>query len=79
MRRGRLKPLVWPVAVLIAAGLTAIAAEATVQSVETITLYGLIKMTSDLVLVIGLVWLVVAAIQIVRTSRQRPKPAAPPA
>ncbi len=77
MKRGRLQPLVWPVAVLIASALTALAAEATVQSAQTMTLYGLLKMTSDLVLIIGLVWLVVALIQIVRTARGRPRPATP--
>ena len=77
MKRGRLQPLVWPVALLIAAALTALAAEATAQSAQTVTLYGLIKMTSDLVLIIGLIWLVVATIQIVRTARRRPRPAAP--
>ncbi|MGV9008403.1 hypothetical protein [Brevundimonas sp.] len=72
MRRGRLQPLVWPVAVLIASGFTALAAEATARSVETVTLYGLIKMTSDLLIVIGLIWLVIALIQIFRAVRQRP-------
>ena len=50
MRRGRLQPLVWPIAVLIASGLTGLAAEATARSVQTVPLYGLIKMTSDLLL-----------------------------
>lgn len=77
MKRGRLQPLVWPVALLIASALTALAAEATAQSAQTVTLYGLIKMTSDLVLIIGLIWLVVATIQIVSTARHRPRPAAP--
>lgn len=78
MRRGRLKPLVWPVAVLIASALTALAAEETVQSAQTMTLYGLLKMTSDLVLVIGLIWLVIALTQIFRAVRQRPvRPAEP--
>jgi hypothetical protein len=48
--RRRLKPLVWPFALLIAGGLTALLAEATTRSVETVTLYGMIKLASDLVL-----------------------------
>lgn len=72
MRRRRLKPLVWPVALLIAAGLTALLADATTRSVETVTLYGMIKLVSDLVLVIAVVWLVVALSRVFR-------PAAPPA
>lgn len=66
-----LKPLVWPLAVLIASGFTALAAEATARSVETVTLYGLIKMTSDLLLVIGLIWLIPALVQVARRAGQR--------
>ena len=38
MKRGRHQLLVWPVAVLIASALTALAAEATAWSVQTVTL-----------------------------------------
>jgi membrane-bound ClpP family serine protease len=62
----RLKPLVWPVALLIAAGLTALLAEATTRSVETVTLYGMVKLVSDLVLVIGATWLVAGLFSVVR-------------
>ena len=71
MRRRRFQPLVWPLAVLIASGLTALAAEATARSVQTVTLYGLIKMTSDLLLLIGGVWLVVGVVQILTSARRR--------
>ena len=71
MKRGRLQPLVWPVAVLIASGLTGLAAEATARSVQIVTLYGLIKMTSDLLLLIGGVWLVVGLVQILTSARRR--------
>ena len=71
MRQGRLQPLVWPAAVLIASGFTALAAEATARSVETVTLYGLIKMTSDLLLLIGGVWLVVGVVQVLTSARRR--------
>ena len=66
MRRRRFKPLVLPVALLIAGGLTALVAEATTRSVETVTLYGLVKLVSDLVLVIGVVWLIVAVVRVLR-------------
>jgi hypothetical protein len=71
VRQGRLQPLVWPVAVLIASGFTALAAEATARSVETVTLYGLIKLTSDLLLLIGGVWLVVGVVQVMTSARRR--------
>ena len=71
MRRARLQPLVWPVAVLIASGFTALAAEATARSVQTVTLYGLIKMTSDLLLLIGGVWLVVGVVQVLTSAQKR--------
>lgn len=66
----RLKPLVWPVALLIAAGLTALLAEATTRSVETATLYGMVKLLSDLVLVIGFVWLIVGLVRVVRPAKR---------
>ena len=64
MKRRRLKPLVWPLALLIAGGVTGLLADATTRSVETLTLYGMVKMVSDLVLVIGAVWLVAALVQV---------------
>jgi membrane-bound ClpP family serine protease len=67
----RLKPLVWPLALLIAAGLTALVADATTRSVETVTLYGIVKMVSDLVLLIGVVWLVVALFRVVKPAAPR--------
>jgi hypothetical protein len=71
VKRGRLQPLVWPVAILIASGFTALAAEATARSVETVTLYGLIKMTGDLLLLIGGVWLVVGVVQVLTSAQKR--------
>ena len=69
-QRRRLKPLVWPVALLLAGGLTALLADATARSVETATLYGMIKLVSDLVLVIGGVWLIVGLVQAVRSPKR---------
>ena len=68
----RLKPLVWPAALLIAAGLTALLAEATTRSVETVTLYGMLKLASDLVLVIGVLWLGLGLFRVFRPSPRRP-------
>lgn len=67
----RLKPLVWPFALLIAGGLTALLAEATARSSDTVTLYGLIKLVSDLVLLIALVWLAVGLFRVLRPARRR--------
>ncbi len=66
----RMRPLVWPVALLIAAGLTALLADATTRSVETITLYGMVKLVSDLVLVIGIVWLIVGLVRVARPAKR---------
>ncbi|MES2860162.1 MAG: hypothetical protein V4701_01745 [Pseudomonadota bacterium] len=70
MKARRLKPLVWPVALLVAGGLTALMAEATTRSVETMTLYGMVKLVSDLVLVIGVVWLADAIVRVVRRQKR---------
>ena len=67
----RLKPLVWPVALLVAAGLTALLADATTHSVETITLYGMVKAVSDLVLVIAVVWLAAGLFRVIRPAAPR--------
>ncbi|MFC5343931.1 hypothetical protein ACETK8_00430 [Brevundimonas staleyi] len=66
----RLKPLVWPFALLIAAGLTALVAEAMARSVETVTLYGMVKLVSDLVLLIAVVWLVAGLIRVLRPAKR---------
>ncbi|WP_425991084.1 hypothetical protein [Brevundimonas sp. TWP2-3-2] len=70
MKRRRLKPLVWPLALLIAGGLTALLADATTRSVEIVALYGMVKLVSDLVLVIGAVWLVVALFRVVTPAKR---------
>ena len=67
----RLKPLVWPFALLIAGGLTALLAEAMARSVETVTLYGMVKLVSDLVLLIAVVWLAVGIVRVVRPATPR--------
>ncbi|WP_428151454.1 hypothetical protein [Brevundimonas sp.] len=71
MKRRQLKPFVWPFALLIAGGLTALLADATTRSVETVTLYGMVKLVSDLVLVIGVVSLVVVAVRLLLGRRPR--------
>lgn len=67
----RLKPLVWPSALLIAGGLTALLAEAMARSVETVTLYGMVKLVSDLVLLIAAVWLIVGLVRVIRPAAPR--------
>ena len=69
LKRRDLKHLVLPIALLIAGGLTALLADATARSVETVTLYGMVKLVSDLVLLIGAVWLIVALVQVVRRAK----------
>ncbi|MDP3403956.1 MAG: hypothetical protein Q8S03_04640 [Brevundimonas sp.] len=72
MNRRRLKPLVLPLALLVAGGVTAGLAEATARSDATLALYGTVRIVSDLVLLIGAVWLVVAITGVV-TGRNRPR------
>ena len=48
-----LKPLIWPLALLIAGGLAALVAEAAAQSEATAAYYGLIKIVSDLTQLFG--------------------------
>ena len=66
MRRRRLKPLVWPVALLLAGLLTSLLAEFAVGRWQDYQLYGIARPVADLLLVIGAVWLVVAAIGVAR-------------
>jgi len=69
VKRRAFKPLIWPVALLAAGGVTGLLGEATTLSVETVTLYGMVKLVSDLVLVIGAVWLFGAAVRVAVTRR----------
>ncbi len=66
VRRRRLKPLVWPVALLLAGLLTSLLAEFAVGRWQDYQLYGIARPVADLLLVIGAVWLVVAAIGVAR-------------
>jgi multisubunit Na+/H+ antiporter MnhG subunit len=61
-----LKPLVWPVALLLAGLLTSLLAEFAVGRWQDYQLYGIARPVADLLLVIGAVWLVVAAIGVAR-------------
>ncbi|ADK99482.1 hypothetical protein [Brevundimonas subvibrioides] len=72
MKSGRrLKPLVWPLVLLVAGGATALLAEATARSVETVTLYGTIRLVSDLVLLIAAVWLVIGLVRVIKPAGPR--------
>ena len=64
-----LRPLVWPVAILLAGTLTGWLAETAVGRWQDYGLYGLTRPVADLLLVIGAVWLVVAGVRVVRGRR----------
>ena len=66
----RLKPLIWPVTVLVMGGLTALLAQAAAWSAGTLFLYGMTRLVSDLLLIIGIVWLAVALFRVVRPARR---------
>ncbi|CAL1689995.1 hypothetical protein MMB232_00115 [Brevundimonas subvibrioides] len=66
----RLKPLAWPVTLLVAGGLTALVAEATAWSAGTVGMYGMAKVVSDLVLGIGLVWLIGTLFSLLRSPKR---------
>lgn len=72
MNRRRLKPLVLPLALLVAGAVTAGLAEATARSAETLTLYGTVRIVSDLVLLIGAVGLALALIAVI-ARKDRPR------
>jgi hypothetical protein len=63
------RPLVWPVAILLAGTLTGWLAETAVGRWQDYGLYGLTRPVADLLLVIGAVWLVVAVVRVVRGRR----------
>ena len=70
MKRRSFQSFVGPLALLVAGGLTGLLAEATARSVETVTLYGMVKMVSDLVLAIGVVWLIIALFHVARSAKR---------
>lgn len=66
MKQGRLKPLVWPVALLIVGVAANGLAEFAVGRWQDYQLYSISRPVADLLLIIGAVWLVVAVIAVVR-------------
>lgn len=66
MRRRRLKPLVWPVALLLVGLLTSWLSEFAVGRWQDYQLYGLTKPVADLLVLIGAVWLLAAVIGMIR-------------
>jgi hypothetical protein len=48
----------------------ALLAEATTRSVETMTLYGMVKLVSDLVFLIAVVWLVFGLFRVARPAKR---------
>ena len=64
---GRFRPLVWPVVLLVVGMGAGWLAEFAVGQWQDYQLYGLARPVADLLLVIGVVWLVVAVIRVART------------
>jgi multisubunit Na+/H+ antiporter MnhG subunit len=71
MKQRRLKPLVWPVAVLIIGAAANWLAEFAVGRWQDYQLYSISRPVADLLLIIGAVWLVVAVIGVVLGLRDR--------
>lgn len=69
MKKGRLKPLVWPVTLLLVGAAANGLAEFAVGRWQDYQLYSISRPVADLLLVIGAVWLVVAVIGVVRGRR----------
>lgn len=69
----RLKPLVWPLAVLAVGALASRAAETAVGRFQAYGVYGLARPIADLLLVIGGLWLIIGLIRLVfRRPANRP-------
>lgn len=66
MKPRRLKPLVWPAALLIVGAAANGLAEFAVGRWQDYQLYGISRPVADLLLIIGAVWLVVAVIKVMR-------------
>lgn len=69
MKKGRLKPLVWPVALLIVGAAANWLAEFAVGRWQDYQLYGIARPVADLLMIIGAVWLAAAVIGIARDRR----------
>jgi hypothetical protein len=69
MKKLRLKPLVWPVALLIVGAAANGLAEFAVGRWQDYQLYSISRPVADLLLIIGAVWLVVAVIAVARGRR----------
>jgi hypothetical protein len=67
----RLKPLLWPAAVLTVGLLASYAAETAAGRFQNYSLYGLARPVADLLLIIGGVWLVAALIRRAWASARR--------
>jgi hypothetical protein len=71
MKAGHLKPLVWPVALLAVGVALGWLAEQAVGRWQDYQMYGIARPVSDLTVVIGAVWLIVAAIRMLLAARRR--------
>lgn len=69
-KRVGLKPLVWPVSLLVLAGVGGWGAEYAVGRWQDYGVYGLARPVADLLMIIGAVWLVVVVIGLARGRRR---------
>lgn len=66
VKRRRFKPLVWPLSLLTVGVAAGWLAEFAVGRWQDYQLYGIARPVADLLMIIGVVWLVVAVIGMVR-------------
>ncbi len=66
VKRLRLKPLIWPVALLVLAAVGGWLAEFAVGRWQDYGLYGLTRPVADLLMIIGVVWLAAAVVGVIR-------------
>lgn len=69
MKRSRFKPLAFPVAVLAVGVVSGWAAEIVVGRWQDYGLYGLTRPVADVLMIVGVVWLAVAAVGVARGRR----------
>lgn len=67
-RRSRLKPLVWPVSLLVLGGVGGGLADYAVGRWQDYGLYGLTRPVADVLMIVGVIWLVVAVIGVARAE-----------
>lgn len=66
MRRNRLKPLVWPVSLLVIGAVGGWLADVAVGRWQDYYLYGLTRPIADLLMIFSAIWLTVAVVGMIR-------------